>query len=141
VTVIILILALSACQGSENGDQASQLTSSEQGQLSVPVEYANLVNPLPLNAETIRAGEQIYLVNCATCHGETGKGDGPVARALTPKPSDLALVSTSVDDAYLYWRIAKGGGVLNSSMPAWKSILVEDEIWMVVAFIHNLPNK
>jgi mono/diheme cytochrome c family protein len=140
VAVVVLILALYACQGSGNGDESGQAIN-DAARLPVPAEYANLVNPLPLTAETIRAGEQIFLLNCASCHGETGKGDGPLSRTLTPKPSDLALLAASVDDAYIYWRIAEGGAGMRSSMPAWKSILTEDEIWMGVAFIRNLANK
>src|SRR5262249_40655058 len=35
-------------------------------------------------------GRRVYLVNCAGCHGDTGKGDGPKAKGLTgPPPGDL----------------------------------------------------
>lgn len=140
VVVMNLALALTGCQGTERGDESSQGTGDVENRLSAPTEYANLVNPLSLTAETVQAGEQIFLSNCASCHGETGKGDGPAAKALTPKPSDLALVAASVDDTYLYWRIAEGGMDMRTSMPAWKSILTEDEIWMGVAFIRDLAN-
>lgn len=140
VVGFFMIPALYACQGTGSGDDSSQATQ-DAARLPVPAEYANLVNPLPPTAETIQAGEQLFLLNCASCHGDTGKGDGPVSSALTPKPSDLALVASSVDDAYLYWRIAEGGAGVRSSMPAWKSILTEEEIWKGVAFIRNLAKK
>lgn len=34
-------------------------------------------------------GQEMYVSYCAPCHGRSGKGDGPAAPALTPKPSDL----------------------------------------------------
>ena len=34
-------------------------------------------------------GRQMFTEYCAACHGKSGKGDGPAAAALTPKPSDL----------------------------------------------------
>jgi len=34
-------------------------------------------------------GKQEYSANCASCHGVTGKGDGPTAGYLTRKPADL----------------------------------------------------
>jgi mono/diheme cytochrome c family protein len=37
-------------------------------------------------------GQALYGRYCATCHGATGKGDGPVAGALSPAPSDLTLI-------------------------------------------------
>jgi len=40
-----------------------------------------------------RPGQLVYLQYCASCHGGTGKGDGPTAAALTRKPSDLTLLA------------------------------------------------
>ena len=34
-------------------------------------------------------GPQMFATYCAPCHGKTGKGDGPAAPALTPRPADL----------------------------------------------------
>jgi mono/diheme cytochrome c family protein len=30
---------------------------------------------------------------CASCHGISGKGDGPVAQSLNPRPTNLTLLS------------------------------------------------
>lgn len=35
------------------------------------------------------AGARLYATYCASCHGPTGRGDGPVAPALTTPPPDL----------------------------------------------------
>jgi len=40
-------------------------------------------------------GESIFINNCATCHGEGGKGNGPMAEQLIKVPSDLTLLSKS----------------------------------------------
>jgi mono/diheme cytochrome c family protein len=37
-------------------------------------------------------GRKIFNQYCATCHGATGKGDGPVAAALKVAPSDLTAI-------------------------------------------------
>ena len=34
-------------------------------------------------------GKQVYLANCAICHGESGNGEGPGAAQLAVKPRDL----------------------------------------------------
>lgn len=41
----------------------------------------------PINASDAQAMFKSY---CAPCHGVSGKGDGPAAAALTPKPADLS---------------------------------------------------
>ncbi len=48
---------------------------------------------------------------CASCHGAVGKGDGPAAAALTPKPRDLTDKGYmgGLKDAYLE-KLIKGGG-------------------------------
>lgn len=37
-------------------------------------------------------GRDAYAAHCASCHGEGGRGDGPSAAALWPKPRDLTHV-------------------------------------------------
>ncbi|HUJ20780.1 MAG TPA: cytochrome c [Bryobacteraceae bacterium] len=44
-------------------------------------------------ANDVALGRQIYLERCASCHGLTGEGDGPVARALTTPPANLRRLS------------------------------------------------
>ncbi len=38
-------------------------------------------------------GRTAYLENCASCHGDDGTGDGPMARALTTAPPDLTMIA------------------------------------------------
>ncbi|MGZ4828392.1 MAG: c-type cytochrome, partial [Candidatus Angelobacter sp.] len=38
-------------------------------------------------------GPDIYRAHCASCHGTEGKGDGPVAAALTTKMPDLTTIT------------------------------------------------
>ena len=61
-------------------------------------------------------GRQRGRDNCASCHGEQGRGDGPAAAWLKPGPSNLAQHEYSlarVGDAL--WN-----GVAGTSMPAWR---------------------
>ena len=39
------------------------------------------------------SGEILYKRYCASCHGVTGKGDGPVAASLRRPPSDLTMLT------------------------------------------------
>ena len=39
------------------------------------------------------AGLTLYLRHCASCHGESGRGDGPVAHSLVTPPTDLTQIA------------------------------------------------
>ena len=38
-------------------------------------------------------GKQEFESKCASCHGQNGRGDGPLSRLLTPKPTDLTTMA------------------------------------------------
>lgn len=38
-------------------------------------------------------GEQLFKAYCASCHGRTGRGDGPFVQALKTPPADLSLLT------------------------------------------------
>jgi mono/diheme cytochrome c family protein len=58
---------------------------------------------------------------------------------LNPPAANLVDSVSSFADDYLYYRIADGGTMdpYNSSMPPFKNVLSEDEIWQVVAHINT----
>lgn len=45
-------------------------------------------------------GRSLYLDNCAACHGESGKGDGPLARSMSKPPKDLTLIKVRHGDNF-----------------------------------------
>ena len=44
-------------------------------------------------AQEQHLGENVFMNNCATCHGQEGKGNGPMAAQLVKAPIDLTLLS------------------------------------------------
>ena len=41
-------------------------------------------------ADELATGRNLYNAKCQICHGANGRGDGPAASALNPKPRDFA---------------------------------------------------
>ena len=85
---------------------------------------------------------QLYLKNCAPCHGPRGNGDGFNAAFLTVRPSQHAQPnhSSKIPDDTLYDGIHSGGAVLNKSqlMPPWGQTLSPTQIRSLVKHIRDL---
>ncbi len=62
-------------------------------------------------------GKDLYTKDCAACHGPTGKGDGPAAAALNPKPADFTNKAyiAGLKDQYLFDVVQKGGPAVGKS--------------------------
>ena len=91
-------------------------------------------NPMPGGAKAIAAGKNVAQTNCVSCHGPGGKGDGPAAVALNPKPADWTSKRVQDEsDGEIFWKISNGRG----AMPPWKH-LPENDRWSVIHFIRSL---
>lgn len=53
----------------------------------------------------VEDGHKTYLNLCASCHGNTGKGDGPVAAELLTKPIDLTQIARKNDGKFPFWHV------------------------------------
>jgi cytochrome c553 len=90
-------------------------------------------------------GKKLYGQFCASCHGQSGKGDGPAAAALNPKPrdhTDREYMSKLSDDEML--KVIKNGGASvgkSPLMPPWGASLKDEQIQDIMAHIRSLCCK
>jgi mono/diheme cytochrome c family protein len=101
--------------------------------------YEPWTSPAFKNADAKR-GAQVYKEYCVQCHGPKGKGEGPGAKGLDPKPAvhaDLPL--SDYPDDYLYNLIFYGGKSVgkSSNMPDWGLTLPEQSLADVIAYIRS----
>jgi mono/diheme cytochrome c family protein len=85
-------------------------------------------------------GERIYLALCATCHGADGHGSWRSTLFLI-RPGDLADASRmrQHSDQYLMDIIKHGGAPFGRpGMPAFGSMLSDDDVRAVVAYLRTL---
>ena len=85
----------------------------------------------------------LYDKNCASCHGPTGKGDGPAGKILKPPAPDLSATVKKASDADLAKIIKEGGKAVGRSaaMPAYGSKLTDDQIQGLVQLVKGFASK
>ena len=89
------------------------------------------------NQAGVERGRIIYEHRCLDCHGAEGRGDGPKALSLSPRPGNLVSAATSAkSDEDLLKIIANGRP--RTAMQAWKDELSEEDQRNVVAYIRSL---
>ena len=92
----------------------------------------------PATDEQLALGKETFIQFCATCHGEGGKGDGPIVKSLDSKPADFT------DNAHSKFYSDQGRiqiikkGIEGTPMAGWESVLNEEKIAAVYAYIRSL---
>ena len=101
----------------------------------VPGNAKDLRNPATGDLTAVNEGKGLYTSLCAPCHGVKGKGDGPAAAALNPKPADHsspAMINES--DGSIFYKISEG----RNPMPQFKATLTDKQRWALVCYIRTL---
>jgi mono/diheme cytochrome c family protein len=85
-----------------------------------------------LAAGDVARGKLIYEKNCQGCHGKTGVGVG----GATPNLADSKRMA-ALTDQHLFDAVTKGRP--GTGMPAWGSVLSEQDRWSVVSYLRTFP--
>ncbi len=104
---------------------------------SISYSEALLTNPLAATPENIEEGKLQYERFCQHCHGETGKGDGLVAKAYKGVPVYSSDALKAVNDGHIYHVITHGKGRM---WPPGSQISSQNR-WKVVLYVHELQKQ
>jgi mono/diheme cytochrome c family protein len=103
-----------------------------------PPQASEQKNPVTANAAVIADAQKIYSANCTPCHGTKGKGDGPAAANLNPKPADHSSAAVQAEtDGSLFYKLSEG----RTPMPQYKKIFTDQQRWELVCYIRTLAKK
>ncbi len=91
----------------------------------------------PQGTLDVARGAATYARQCASCHGETGLGDGPAAAKMNPAPPAIGRddIMREVSPATMYRIISVG--VPSTPMIGWSATLSPAERWNVIAYIDS----
>jgi mono/diheme cytochrome c family protein len=90
-----------------------------------------LVNPHHPTPPTLDKGKALYLTYCAVCHGEHGKGDGPIASKIPPPPSYKSERLIQFPAGRIYQVITMG----SNKMPSYAAQLSPEDRWLIITYI------
>jgi len=104
-------------------------------------------------AEDTDLGKMNYESNCAACHGQSGKGDGPVSVELRTKPTDLTLIAQRNGGVFpvdILHRVIDGRKTIRAhgtyEMPVWGFVFIRSDpedvarkrILAIIAYLKSL---
>ncbi|HET7377692.1 MAG TPA: c-type cytochrome, partial [Anaerolineae bacterium] len=100
-----------------------------------------LTNPFLPDEASLAAGQILFAQNCAACHGEAGRGNGPATSDPKIRPPDFGSghLDIHTDGDIFYWIQNGFGG--DSPMPLFKGKLTDDDTWNLVNYVRRLRNE
>ena len=99
--------------------------------VTVPPEAKSRTAPFVFTPDRIKNGEQIYTLNCKSCHGDPGKGN---FAKLNPIPKDPASAEYQKNtDGEIFYILSNGRGL----MPNFVNTLNEEQRWEVISFVRS----
>jgi high-affinity iron transporter len=116
-----------------NADEVSKSARSLQAQA---IKLAG-IEVAPVDWPKLSEGKILFQKNCAACHGETGKGDGPAGKSLTPKPANFWESDRKHESSpYQYFNTIRLG-VPGTGMVAWPNFS-DKETWALAFYVKSL---
>lgn len=92
--------------------------------------------------------QQVFVDNCATCHGVTGQGDGPASYLLFPKPRDFTAGLYRFKSTFNEAPPTKAdlertirNGIARTAMPAFDGVLSDTQISSLIDYVLSLNTK
>ena len=99
-------------------------------------------NPVSPSKDALKRGRALFLKNCATCHGQGGRGDGPAAAfgMVTPRDLTSPTVQARLTDGEIFWKLSKGRKAGSDVLmpPGEEKMSSEEDRWKVVLFVRSL---
>lgn len=92
------------------------------------------------SVSSVSAGETLFGMGCATCHGQDGRKPAPIGQAMYPRVLDLGSPEVQgMSDRELFWVIKNG--IRLSGMPGFAKIESDEQIWELTYYVRSLGKQ
>jgi mono/diheme cytochrome c family protein len=148
VTVVLalaggLALALMGFVGMRADNPPSKIETIVAGHAmdaSVGRAAPKIANPVTADEANLAEGARLYHEHCALCHGDPAHPKAVLADSLNPPAPQFMKDMAEMPENQNFYILQHG--IRWTGMPGWKSVLSEQQMWQVVAFLshmHDLP--
>ena len=114
------------------------IVASQAHALAADVLTAYPFPVAPKVAPDIASGARVFQAQCAACHGPQGRGDGPLAATLQPKPTALSDHDRARQRTLFSLHQIISNGVAGTAMRSFGSLSEQDR-WALAFFVGTLP--
>ena len=94
-------------------------------------------NPITSNLASVNEGKNIFIKNCAKCHGNNAEGLKATETGLNKNTGNLKKRLKGHSEGDFFWKIQNGKG----EMPSFVDKLSQTQIWHVINYIKSLSNN
>jgi mono/diheme cytochrome c family protein len=151
LSVVVILLLIALCAGFAIS-RASISALDEPGRLEtvlatrakhviVAHQTAKMhIAEIPTSPAGTNAGQILFSVECASCHGKDGRSPTHIGQSMYPRVPDLGSPEVQEwSDPELFWIIQHG--IRLSGMPGFQKFDTDEQLWFLVHYIRTLPNQ
>jgi mono/diheme cytochrome c family protein len=142
VAVVVALIVFGLTQFSisalpePGGFETSVATRAKDWYISRAV-HGQLPSPPKNSPASIAAGNALFGMDCASCHGQDGRTPTPIGKSMYPRALDLSSREVQqMSDRELFWVIKNG--IRLSGMPGFARINSDQEIWELTYYVRSL---
>lgn len=133
--VVGLVFAAGVAVAAEKDIKVPRVPAAE---LAKAKEMKSPLKPTP---DVLAKGKAIFegKGTCFTCHGNSGKGDGPAGAALDPSPRDFTnpAFHTIRTEGEMFW-VVKNGSAGTGMISYNPAMITDEEAWQAIAYERSL---
>lgn len=139
IFMAVLRLTAGSATAAEKDPCAPRAPAGELAQLK------GMKSPVPETPEAIQKGKEIYngKGSCFGCHGNDGKGAGPLAASLDPSPRNFTdpKFNQCKTPGEMFWAVKNGISGTGMIAAVGNGIINEEEAWQAILYERSLGKK